>query len=1809
MTTPRPDVVDHIGYTFTNSSNFDVRKKELDHVLDIPVYPAQNLIVDEQVLNVYRSPSEYSVGGISTSSLPAYIWDSKIYYLLGPHQDQRFVFLEYGADSRLLDYRFGGRVYCQTRNHAGYSLSPDSFYVWGGTVSDMDDMRDLWQYDIVTKTWIPLFKIDSDPTINEFPADRRKSNLVVADNEKFIFGGETYLEIGDTTILLNDLWWHDGTNWKVLDPSALLPHEMGLVVFFDATIIKVLSDGKIWTVYKDGVTATTSVTYSGVVAPLTHNCISYYSDGIVHYHDFVGKSIYKWNNASSSLEKIKDEVVAIGYDVDLLSYYATSTTVITKRGGNSIYQPQISIYKPSIRYMSDDTVQVLCDFEAVPLGDYMASCDIEGGKKYLGLGLRDETFIEDHYIWDGNTNNTARVASDGFKPQERMFAGCCYDEKRNRVWLFGGYTGSLYYNDLWYLDLNTYQWTRLRTRQSELTQTDGTPKWPGARARVGLAVVEDSLWIISGYSDERSYSDMWRYDIVGDYAEKEKLTDWVAFGSDYFVFQWRDRLWMFNGEYHLYRYFYENKQWAKVTIYSTRYPDIAEKIASRAYVTPPMKLSVQLNSLIVAYLDKEPGKEEEWISFHIDLDSKEIIKYPRDIVHSTYWYNYTRSMDDNGYLYFYNVSTFDFAQRNQFPYYEYSVHPISTDRALGRGSNIMPYWDEDAVGGSVERLCYIDANNLYVVYDETEYSPLLPTVRDMTSGLMTNYWPQNDFSVFDGTTDADQIASKQRMGLGRFRSIPRFVWKRVPAGYSDLLRKAAMSWMDQDAKRTYIVNNQEGSILRFRAKDGTFFNYPSRVWPESSLAHRGNMVYAFGGTNEEDSSPPALAQDGSVPDVPDEIWDLLGAAKGPIMLSHMGIMIYDLNYLAFQLRLLMDHPDLKERDYDQVRDYLLDSLRNQLGVNVSGVSNNWLDQVANTLYSDTISVAGDLSVRNLVNEDGIRPHGRRVGCVATQAGAYVYIGGGVTKFKHTVGCPFDPMAECIEVKYVPWYGALNQTTGKYEVTWYNDFYRFDTNNKSWKRLSDLPVNALYGATTIASPDERFLYIIGGYTESDMSGVANTIYVYDTVLDTWSSLNPLPNNFWGRGQCTASWLDDYRLMILFGNSDQIKNFTLDAYIRTPVADGWIIDIQSKIMYKLFENSSKTSMILESIDDDDGYVHLIDYSHVWFSSIVDKLNLMASPRTLSTPGQNQILNESDPDTTVDDNEFPFGKPPDMPSTMLWSRIDPVDGSVNWSATINVPQTLAKTFDPANIIKDFVDTRGDLWFVINLPVVTMEGTTRITNYNMYFYRCAKIDDFSYDLMLLPIDVPLNSGVKLVGHDGGRYLYCIWNEFNIWQLDLDTAVMNPNGEYWRRLPPYPDLADMGILDEEQVKSKPYNQEILFYNGLGLIIRFDPYNFVWRIDRYPDTADTFNEASVVKDGLELYYFKPGETYGRLYGLVHRQEDKFYFDSELLEKPEEFESPVFDAIISNMTGLIAASMGSIIPPEANQNLIDLMEYTELSPSDIWSNLKNTLSRGRATVRRNRIIAFNKNNHMMRSWTKKHGSLDLSLSFDSYYPSNMVDVSVDYDTMDQFARFSFTCITDSGILSGVGYKSQEDTGYDWDPFARNYRKQISIGNGDYSYIESERPGYYVRFDLPANTSIRALRLQFEPKAEEWNYISRINHVYVRHLTDNLVLSDDQGALSVVSIEPFDTVESDVYILRILNNHQTKPANNVKVQLVRNFRILLSKDGNQWKRATLEDPLDVALVLNPGEYTEFFLKAISYYDKSNLDIVVRGEFQPD
>ena len=48
-----PNLLDHASFSFENMSNYDIKRKEItnDAVVDVPVFPPQNIVIDNQAVS------------------------------------------------------------------------------------------------------------------------------------------------------------------------------------------------------------------------------------------------------------------------------------------------------------------------------------------------------------------------------------------------------------------------------------------------------------------------------------------------------------------------------------------------------------------------------------------------------------------------------------------------------------------------------------------------------------------------------------------------------------------------------------------------------------------------------------------------------------------------------------------------------------------------------------------------------------------------------------------------------------------------------------------------------------------------------------------------------------------------------------------------------------------------------------------------------------------------------------------------------------------------------------------------------------------------------------------------------------------------------------------------------------------------------------------------------------------------------------------------------------------------------------------------------------------------------------------------------------------------------------------------------------------------------------------------------------------------------------------------------------------------------------------------------------------------------
>ncbi len=100
-----------------------------------------------------------------------------------------------------------------------------------------------------------------------------------------------------------------------------------------------------------------------------------------------------------------------------------------------------------------------------------------------------------HEVWE-------EVKTTGISPSPRWHSTVIYDSSNGRLIVYGGRTQTVWYGDVWELDLETAQW-------SELSPAGD---WPGTRSRAGgvyVAEVEAMLLFAGDRDPYQYFNDMW----------------------------------------------------------------------------------------------------------------------------------------------------------------------------------------------------------------------------------------------------------------------------------------------------------------------------------------------------------------------------------------------------------------------------------------------------------------------------------------------------------------------------------------------------------------------------------------------------------------------------------------------------------------------------------------------------------------------------------------------------------------------------------------------------------------------------------------------------------------------------------------------------------------------------------------------------------------------------------------------------------------------------------------------------------------------------------------------------------------------------------------------------------------------------------------------------------------------------------------------------------------------------------------------------------------------------------------------------
>ena len=118
-------ILSNIDYNIHNRSNYDIVEEETRDIVDVPCFPAQNLIDVTKELNVYN-----------TEYVDAYIpfidsYNKERIFGLIYRQDARYLFVELADDARYLHYKMQGNSFPQGRHDPALTYDGKKLYIFG----------------------------------------------------------------------------------------------------------------------------------------------------------------------------------------------------------------------------------------------------------------------------------------------------------------------------------------------------------------------------------------------------------------------------------------------------------------------------------------------------------------------------------------------------------------------------------------------------------------------------------------------------------------------------------------------------------------------------------------------------------------------------------------------------------------------------------------------------------------------------------------------------------------------------------------------------------------------------------------------------------------------------------------------------------------------------------------------------------------------------------------------------------------------------------------------------------------------------------------------------------------------------------------------------------------------------------------------------------------------------------------------------------------------------------------------------------------------------------------------------------------------------------------------------------------------------------------------------------------------------------------------------------------------------------------------------------------------------------------------
>lgn len=1796
-------VLHNVPYTIHNYSNYSIVAEETRDIVDVPYFPAQNLVDVSGAINPYVPAADCYIPFYDSNNT------HRLFAVLN-RTDARILFVEFADDARYVKYQFVGNSYPQGREMYTYSYTKDEFILFGGFANGRC-MDDLWVYGIDTNKWENINYSETELGANQVPTRRRKSSIVAYPSEIWMFGGETDVlkintELEDSFFIpLNDVWYYDRNTeiWNNFDPNRILPHRTGHIVHVDASAVTILITGGIneigineptalWTI--DRTTHNVSSTaFSGPFQPSIANTC-FLLDGKVHIQ--VQGKVYRWEHATTEFVLVTDNTVGISAHDG--SYWIIDDVEVHYGAHAGMDSTEIH---NALLYDVSDTLQSTKTITLPPKGINIPNINADDVLTFFYGGMygsgESVMFNESVFIMNHTTLNVAKYDfPEDTKPTERVFPSLAYDKYRGRIWLFGGFDGTRFYNDLWYFDLGLKTWTKVYDQ----TITEGGENYPSPRQKSGICIVETHfLYLIGGYSDINAFNDFWKYDINQDSWQKVYAADTIPWGSQYFIFEWRDRLWYYNGQ-QLYRWFHQVQQFkaqpfliADTTTSSESSSSgvddpIAEVIAKKQFLDSPINMTVINDYMFV----QNPS-----FSFSCELETKVVTNYVEEFDMPTtqiqwmdrYWGIIVESLE----AVYINVSPLQSLTKNQVPhsfFYKSLLSPIPDG---------MFYVDDDTIGGS--RLAYQDNNGLFKLLDAViplEKGELLVDEKIAFTATQSEY-PEVDFENTEG------MLNKVIETLAQPTTYPYAPWfqyskfKPISSFYDGMVK----NFYNERTKRIYALY-KNGNILKINPADNTFFAYFTQIWEGAAVGYNKltNKIYAFGGLR---GAPEGNSGDGRIPYSQNGMECSAPPIEGVSEQSHCGLMEFDLNLNDMNLGSIQNY--LRERkmssvDYSVTREYLVDLVAHYIEGYANNTIPNSIEDVKEKVYMAVQPLVDDLSQFDFVFEHGVRPCGRAYAFDA-QVGDRLYVFGGCDSY--TVDCsPIQSFTPYLTAKP----GTIVNMASDEDV--FDSAYEgihgcyFDMSTKTWHDVSPINKWKYLGSSIVDPAQNRFIYLVGGFEGANCTLPSRDILIYDTQNDTYEQILNVPKNYVGRAKPMLHWMDDDRLLIMYGfytynSCVSCEPCTCCTYYHIPIGDAWILDRRKHIMYEAWRDLNGYSGLVVK---DTFYIDEPTDNDVYILSVAPEIDTVTQNPIIRAFKWNLVNGEVYPQKIIptqeiidDYNGFNFLSNESKIENATAEGDMSVEAMPGGGAPkLSLEEIFLSSFKNSNFrfryawMEQYGAYKHQHMFVIGersdkSGIKALEDMARghtEAHLRFWYVDMEAPEQFRF-MHNVPYEYPLPLAPVAVSYDGSRYIYCIYNKYNIWRLDFKNVLLDPSGTWWHQCPPCLDCNFLGDSRTEETWDTfymPPKYLTLFSSG-GRMARMDTNTFVWFLDKKEEPVSPVKGIELTSaseiDSNEAYLYALGGMAGKVMNVYERQWDNFFFDMR-----------VTNDVVKNFKDAVSDKLWPVM------------------------------------LRRKRLYTINHLGHVFYSWLRINGKYDVEFQLNDFYQGNEIRLYGDYTFLQNWDQAQVSIFDINGNWINIDHlhftQVTNESGWDWDgQFSRQYVRMFVSTDGIIRYQYSKVPPNYVSIDMlaamGADRPISKIRVKYQNVPEAYNYMSRINRVEM--ITDQEIVASYESELattplSIIHIDPVNKEDdfSNEFAV-FIKNTGSETAKDVQAYVYDNdwvqFNLDPANTPDAWTIRDQNTPFTLVSELPPGGHVILYIRAVNIDSRPHIkDLVVKG-----